>query len=419
MNYQKIEGTEYTIHIINNKKFHTTDCRVYFTENVTKELITYRNALISVLTYATKNYNTKEKLIKRCQDLYSLVPVASSNRNGNLLTTKFSLSTVNSSYIEKNNLLENILLLKEIILNPLVENDAFSSKYFDITKRELESETKTIIEEPRLYANLELLKLINEDSNIMSGYSDLDILDKMDEKSLYQSYFEMLHHSKIDIFISGNISNSKEIIKVIKDNFIFNNNDYDLKEAMIVHNNKLTNPVFKDEIKNYQQSKLSMGYKMYNLTDFENRYVSFVFNDLLGGGANSLLMRYVREEKSLCYYINSFSNRMDNILIINSGINKENENVVINMIHEVINDIMNGKFSLKDLNEAKMEILYALSNVYESNRNIIEYYYGINIFKSDDINTKIKMIKKVSKEDIIAFAKKINLEGVFFLKGDL
>ena len=36
MNYQKIEGQGYNIHIINNKKFHRTDCSIYFTENVTK-----------------------------------------------------------------------------------------------------------------------------------------------------------------------------------------------------------------------------------------------------------------------------------------------------------------------------------------------------------------------------------------------
>ena len=79
MNYQKIKGVGCDIHIINNNKFHTTECRIYFTENVNKELITYRNALISVLTYATNTYNTKEKLIKRCQDLYSLVPVFGQN----------------------------------------------------------------------------------------------------------------------------------------------------------------------------------------------------------------------------------------------------------------------------------------------------------------------------------------------------
>lgn len=416
MDYQKITGTGCNIHIINNKKFHTIDCRIYFTENVSKELITYRNALISILTYATKNYDTKEKLIKRCQDLYSLVPVSSSIRNGNLLATKFSLSTVNSSYIKENNLIDNILLLKEIILNPLVDNNQFLKKYFDITKRELEMETKTISEEPRLYANIELLKIIGEDK-IISGYSDLDILSKMDEKKLYQSYLDMISNSRIDIFISGNIKNNKEIIKVIKDNFIFKNNIC-LKEPVITHNKK-NKLIYKEEVKDYQQSKLSIGYKMFDLTDYENRYVSFVFNNMFGGGANSLLMRLIREENSLCYYINSYSNRMDNILIVNSGIDKDNYELVVKMINEVIQRIINGDFTNKELNEAKMEILFGLSTIYESNRNIVECYYGINVFNSHDVDTKIEMIKKVSKEDIISFAKKLNMEAIFFLKGDL
>ena len=419
MNYKKIEGSNYTIHIINNKKFHTIDCRIYFTENVTKELITYRNALINILTYATKNYDTKAKLIKKCQDLYSLSPVASSLRNGNLLTTKFSLSTIDSHYIDKNNLIDNLLLLREVILNPLVLNNAFDKKYFNITKKELEMETKTIEEEPRLYANLKLLKLLDKDEKIISGYSDLKILKEMTEKKLYQSYLEMLKNSKIDIFISGNIKNEKEIIHAIQDNFDFKSNNYKLNNAMIIHNakdNKVTN---KEEIKKYQQSKLSVGFKFFNLTDFENRYVSFVFNNLFGGGANSLLMRYVREENSLCYYINSYSNRMDNILIVNSGINKENKNLVINLIKEVLDNIKQGKFSLNDVKQSKMEILYNLSNIFESNRNIIEYYYGRNIFNSAEYNTKVKMIKKVSKEDIINYANKLNMEAIFFLKGDL
>ena len=418
MDYQIIHSKECDIHIINNKKFHTIDCRICFTENVNKELITYRNALITILTYATGNYDTKSKLIKRCQDLYSLSPVASSIRNGNLLTTKFSISTINSSYIESDNLKDNILLLKEIIFNPLVKDNKFSKKYFSITKKELEMETKTISEEPRLYANIELLKLISHDEKIISGYSDLDILNKMDEKKLYQSYLDMIHNSKIDIFISGNIKNKKELIKTIEENFIFNSNKIKLDNPVITHE-EIIKPIKKEETKDYQQSKLSIGYKIYNLTDFENRYVSFVFNNLLGGGANSLLMRYVREENSLCYYINSYTNRMDNILIINSGINKENYDTVIKLTDEVMDNIINGEFTNKDVSDAKMEILYSLASIFENNRSIIEYYYGMSVFNSHDIDTKIKMINKVTKEDIMKFASKIKKAGVFFLKGDL
>ena len=418
MNYQKIECKGYDIHIINNKKFHTINCRICFTENSNKELITYRNLLMNVLTSATKKYDTKEKFIKECQELYSLSPVASTVRNGKIQTTKFSISTINSSYISSNNLIENILLLKEIVLNPLVIDNKFSSKYFNVTKRELEAETKTIIEEPRLYANIELLKLIDKEELLSTGYCDLDILKEIDEKKLYQSYLEMITDSKIDIFISGNIKNTKEVIKVIKDNFNFNSNTK-LDNPLIIYKDKLNKPITKSETKNYQQSKLSVGYKLYDLTDFENRYVSFVFDNMLGGGANSLLMKYIREEKSLCYYINSYSNRLDNILIINSGINKENYKVVLDAINKIITDIKNGKFTLKALNESKMEVLYSLSNIFESNHSIIEYYYGQSVFNSSDINTKMKMIKKVSSEDIINYANKLNVEGIFFLEGDL
>ena len=417
MQYKKIECPNYDIHLIKNNSFHTINFKVYFTSNVSKENITYYNFLVSILTSATKVYDTKEKLMKKCQDLYSLSPIASLNRNGNLLTCKFGISTVNSKYIEKDHLQDNLLLLKEILFNPLVENNMFNEKYFNIIKQELVNETKTIPEEPRLLANIKLLELINRGkNNIMTSYCDMEILNKIDRSNLYQKYLELINNSKIDIFISGNIKETNKLIDFIKDNFTFTNK-VSIKEGIIIH--KPSELLVKEECGNYQQSKLSIGYKFYNLTDYENRYVSFVFNTLIGGGANSLLMRNIREEKSLCYYINSYSNRLDNIMIINSGIKKENYEVVLESINKILNDIIDGKFTTKDLKESKMEVLYNLSNIFESNHSIIEYYYGQSVLNSTDINTKIKMINKISKDDIIDYAKKLNMEGIFFLEGDL
>ena len=418
MDYKKIECSEYDIHIIENKNFHTIDFKICFTSNVSLENITYYNFLVSILTYATKKYDTKEKLIKKCQDLYSLYPSASTHRNGNLLTCKFGISTVNSKYIEKNNLYDNILLLKEILLNPLVEDNKFNEKYFNVTMQELINETKTIPEEPRLLANINLLKLLNKNNNLYSNYCDLDILKSITREKLYQKYLELIHDSKIDIFVTGNISDINKVTKFIKDNYGFNNKSIRLQNNIISHSkpNKL---ITKELDGKYSQSKLSIGYKLFNLDEYENRYVAFVFNNLLGGGANSLLMRYIREEKSLCYYINSYYNRLDNILIINSGINKKNYKEVVKLQKEIFKSVLNGQFSEEDLNESKMELLFELSNVYENNRNIIDYYYGRCIFNSDDLDYKIKMINKVSKEDIMNLCDKIELDSIFFLKGDL
>ena len=418
MDYKKIETEEYNIHIIKNNSFHTIDFRVYFTSNVTKENITYYNFLVSILTSATKNYDTKEKLIKKCQDLYSLYPTALLHRNGNLLTCKFGISTVNSKYIE-DNLYDNILLLKEILLNPLVENNEFNKKYFDITMKELVNETKTIPEEPRLLANIKLLELLNrKENNLLTNYCDMEILNKIDRSNLYQKYLELMHDNKIDIFIAGNIKDIEKVTKFIKDNFTFNNQYSKLNNGMIIHNkpNKL---LTKELEGNYSQSKISIGYKFYNLSEYENRYVAFVLNNIFGGAANSLLMRYIREEKSLCYYINSYYNRLDNVIIINSGINKKNYEEVLKSQKEVFNKLIEGKFTKRDLSDAKEELLFDLSNVYENNRNIIDYYYGRSVFNSEELDKKIKMVKNVSKEDIMNLAKKLELNAVYFLKGDL
>ena len=418
MEYKKIECSNYDIHLINNNSFHTINFKIYFTSNVSKENITYYNFLVSILTSSTKKYDTKEKLMKKCQDLYSLSPIASLTRNGNLLTCKFGISTVNSKYIEKDHLLDNLLLLKEILFNPLVEDNMFCEKYFNITKQELVNETKTIPEEPRLLANIKLLELINRGkNNIMTSYCDMEVLNKINRSNLYQKYLELLNNSKIDIFISGNIKEANKLIKFIQDNFSFKNKVL-INNGIIIHD-KPSKLLVKEECGDYQQSKLSIGYKFYNLTDYENRYVGFILNNIIGGGSNSLLMRYIREEKSLCYYINSYYNRLDNVLIINSGINKKNYEEVIKNQEEVFKKVANGEFTEEDIKEAKEELLFELSNVYEKNSSIIEYFYGRDIFSSDDLDTKIKMINKVSKEDIMKLTKKIEINGVFLLKGDL
>lgn len=419
MDYKKIKTDNYTIHLINNKKFHTIEFRIFFTENVSEELITYRNALVNILTYATSKYDTKKKLIKECQDLYSLYPSSISLRNGNLLSTRFGISTIKSKYINEDNLKENILLLKEIILNPLVKDGAFLEKYFNIVKKELETESNTIIEDPRLYASLELLKILNDGGVIYSGYTDLNILNKMTAHTLYESYLLMLKNSKIDIFVSGDISNPNKIIDIIKNNFIFKDNKPLIKDGLVIHERNKKQVNYKEETRNFSQSKLVMGYKLYDLTDDENRYVSFVFNNLLGSGVNSLLMRDIREEKSLCYYINSHINRLDNIMMISSGINKGNYEEVVKLTKEIINKVIDGNFSDGDLADSKMEILFSLSSVLESNRSIIEYYYGMEMFHSAVIEERMKKIENIKKEDIMEFAKKIEMKAIFFLKGDL
>ena len=419
MEYKKITCDNYNLHLIKNNRFHTIDLKIFFTENVSKELITYRNVLIDILIHSTKKYSTRKALYRKSQSLYSISPVASSMRYGNYLCTKFGISILNSMYINQDNIYENIDLLKEIVLNPLVENKSFNDKNLDVIKDALKAETETICEDPRLYANISMLELMGKKENYnLTGYSDIEILKEVNGKNLYKSYLDMLKKSKIDIFIAGNIKDVDKIIKKIQNTFNFKN-QYNLVNPINIHSLKRKEYQFFCEKKDYLQSKISIGCKLYNLTEFEFKYVLPLFCGLLGSDSNSLLMQEVREKNSLCYYITSYINKLDNILVINSAMKKENYEKVIQIVQETLNLIKQGKFTKKKIYASKKEYITEINSFKNSNNGYIEYILGREIFKTDELKTRIKMIKKITKEDIINVANKMLIDTIFYLEGNL
>ena len=418
MEYKKIELDEYNIHFIKNENFHSINCNIMFTQNVTKELITYQNVLINVLTHSTKKYDTNIELVRKCQELCLIRPTASTTRYGNLYSTSFGISILDPKYYHESSLFDGLLLLKEILLNPLVSHQSFKQEIVDFIKNEEKAYVIREREDPRSYANIRLLELMGEDNYALTGYSDLEILEEVTIKSLYRFYQKMIKESKIDIFIAGDIDNYKELKTFIKNNFIFNNHAIKLNEACTYHLDVDNEHLFKENI-NYRQSKIALGLKFTNLSSYENKYIVSALNTLIGGNNDALLMKRVREEKGLCYYIGSYASRLDNILIINSGIKKKDYEEIIKTIREIFHDLEKGLFSNDLLKKMKLELLEKLSSINENNINLIYYFYGQEVLHSDDILTKKEKIAHITKKDIQNIIKKVELDTIFWLEGDL
>lgn len=130
------------------------------------------------------------------------------------------------------------------------------------------------------------------------GY--VEDLEKITEKELYKYYKEMLKNCKIDIFVSGKINNiqAKQIIEQ-------NENIKKLlprKEIITNQENIQTikEPQTIKEQMDVTQGKLVIGLNIEE-KDQASKYVSLLYNMILGGGANSKLFQNVREKASLAY----------------------------------------------------------------------------------------------------------------------
>lgn len=417
MEYIKRELGSYKLHMIKTDKFKTIKVKVSFRRPILKEEVTIRNILSQILVQTTNKYKTKRELAIKAQDLYAATISSSNSRIGNYINTDIILSVLNDRYTEDGNFSLAIDFLYDIIYDPNVIDNSFDKEQLEIIKTSAKTELESEKEDSNYYSILRLHEIMdaNNPSSIkMSGY--VEDLDSIDGDKLYEYYKEVLKKDLMDIFVIGNID-FKEIEKLIKSKF----NIKTFKKSRKAYYVSETKPRLRKRIVSEKddnnQSKLAIGARINNLTMYEKNYPLTLYNIILGGGEDSKLFRNVREKNSLCYYINSVPQKLDNILLIRAGIDKKNVKKTISLVEKEMNNMKRGKITENDLVYAKEFFTTAMESLKESQTSIMEHYYLMDLLKTDDIDTRIKKMEKVTISEIVKVAKKVKIDTIYCLEG--
>lgn len=416
---EKIIDLKYgKLHLIKTKKFRTINIKVVLKDQIRKEDITKRNFLTDYLVLTTKKYNTKRKLTLKTQELYSLFLSAYNTRLGNFLVTKFALSFLDPKYTEDSMLEESIDLLHEVIFNPNVKNGMFQEEFFNVIKKDIKMEIETVKENSRLYTNIKMLEKLGYDKPYSyRGFGYLEDLEKITTKNLYEYYKEFLKTAAIDIYVCGNFDDER-MINLIKEKLDFKTFKKDKCNILIGPEKVRVKPQEFIEESEFSQSKLSIGCKIGELSDFQFKYVLNIYNMILGGGFNSKFMQEIREKNSLAYYITSSINKADSVMLIQSGISYKNYHKVVTQVKNIMKKVTKGDISEEDIKNAKLEYLSILEETNDNIENVIESKIVQDLLDLDDFSIRIEKIKQVTKEDIIAVAKKIKIDTIYLLKGE-
>ena len=152
--------------------------------------------------------------------------------------------------------------------------------------------------------------------------------------------------------------------------------------------------------------------------DFEKKYVSNIYNILLGGSSDSILMRDVREASSLVYYINSTIIKADNLLIINAGCDAKNYQKIVDLVFASLQKIAISDFSDDDMNKAINEYISAIDTTLTSKTALLNVMMSTYFFKNDPLEMRKEEVLKVTKDMIVSFAKTIKVDTIYLLKGE-
>ena len=417
MEYIKYELGAYNLNVIKTNNFKTVRVEVKFRNVVKKEEITLRNLLKMVLIESTKKFDTERKFVIESEELYDLKLSSTTSRVGNFTTLSFNLTFLNEEYTEKGLHNKSLDFLMEVLFNPNVSNNKFDSLSFNNCVNKLEKSIMGRKDNKTKYSIFALLQHMGDYAYSYDQYGYLSDLKNIDEAKLYEYYKKVLMNDLVDVYVIGNVD-SNEIKEYFINNFKINSFKKEKMNVLIdeVLPRKRVK-VFKEE-DDVNQTKIAIGLRFNDVSEYERKYVLYVYNEILGGSGNSLLFDTVREKNSLAYYINSIAQGYDNLLIIYTGIDKDRVDLGLKLIKKTIKDIEKGEFTSDMFNNAINMITSSLKLSLETQPSVINNYYAMNILNSDDINTRISKFEKVTKEDVINFSKKIKMDTIFLLEGD-
>lgn len=417
MEYNKHNIGPYQLHTIKTKKFKTISVLLNFKRPLRKEEITKRSFLNLILIQATKNYPTRRLLSIRVEELYGLdiANFIQQDINNNSLT--FFLSMLNEKWTAPGMYEAGLSFLGELIFNPNLNGNKFCEKTFNVVKQELKNRLNGLKDNKREYAQIRMLEEMDRNEGIPYRAGYLEDLETITPTNLYEYYLSVLKSDLVDIFILGDIDVNKTK-KIIKDIIPINTIKRETKHLTREHYKIRKRLRIVKEQDDINQAKLVIGCKLTKLTSFEKRYVMLILVRVLGGSGYSKLFRSVREKQSLAYYVNCQYEYLNQLLIIEAGINQADFPKTLYYVKKELQQMVKGNITKEELITAQSEYISTVQLILDNPETLINAYLTQELLKTVSLAQYIENVKKVTINDLKKVSKKLKIDTVYLLYGD-
>lgn len=384
------------------------------------EMNTAENTVLSsFLVHSTKDLNTLSKLNAKLEELYGAMLSGNISKFGESYKLQFSIGCIDDrlSLDGESVITQSLDLLLSAVFNPLADDSGFSQKQLETEIRLAVEDIESEINDKRSYALTRMLEIMCEDEPY--GITRAEILEnvkKVTSKSLLSAWKDLLLKGTVQLNVIGNIDKSVCEQKICAAFDSLTKREPVSEQTVFVE--EAEDITEKTEELDMNQSKLVIGFRTGMKNENDNFYAERIMTDVFGGGPYSRLFMNVREKLSLCYYCSARLLRQKGILVIQSGIEKENKQKVIDEIYRQLEIMKNGEFSDEDFDASKRAICDAYKG-FNDTPDGLDVYYGMQL--SGEIVTPQQAIEefmKVTKEDVTKAAKKLTVDTIYMLSGN-
>ena len=419
MKYNLKKEKNYNLHTITTDNFR--DCHFSLAFNMkfdAKKAVAF-SLLSDILTDCSKNYPTSKYVIRHIDESFILDFYGTFSKTNNMMQAFIICDYIDPKYIDDKKYLDNVFkFIFDMLKNPLIIDNGFEEKNFEIVKQRFLSRLKSVAMDNHYIALYNAYKLFAPNTPLSFSFNDiLDYINNITREELYDFYKELITKSTVDIFITS--STNKDILtKKISKYYPFDTKGGKVENKELVVKSRLI-PKKKTLKKPYKQSTIVAILNIENITDFEREFVLAYYNNILNqAGLSSKLYQSMREEAHICYGVSTNYIEKCNSLLIQSTIKVGEEKKAISLIKKAIKDMKNN-ISNKEYIGAYYAYQSSLTQMVDSlgaiNRLYMNMFYG----NYSTYEKKQSNFKKIKIEDIYNLAKRVKLNTIFVLKGDI
>ena len=378
------------------------------------------NALIpAVLLRGTENSPDLRSITLRLDDLYGASVGALVRRTGDIQSTGLSCGFIDDRFTLEGDAVfaPTLRFLEEILLDPVTVDGVFCADYVASEKQNLIWTLESQRNDKRSYASNQLLKqLCKEDSYGIPRLGEIADVEAITPEGLYTHYRKVLEESPVHVFYVGS-AEAETVAQALRPMLSrLAKHPVTLPPQTGLNIGEFTR---REETLDVAQGKLGMGF----VTPITLRHPAYaamqVCNTIFGAGMTSKLFMQVREKMSLCYDIGSGFHGSKGILTVFAGIEFDKEEIVREEILHQLQEIICGNITELEMAAAK-EALLSMLRSYHDSPGAIEGYYASAAISGIGMDTARFMaaVEAVTPEDVVEAAKTLQLQSVYFLKGD-
>ncbi len=409
------------LNYISMTKLKTTSVGVYIHRPLNEHNASYNALLSLVLKSASRQYPSMEAIAESLDDLYGATMGSAVLKMGEDHIIYFDAETISDKYAPDGEaLLSGLLkLLMSVIFDPKITDDGFDSRIVEQERKNAIDRIDAFINDKRQYASnrCQAETARGTDFAIMR-FGNKEIISKITSGELYDYYKSIINSSLIDIYVCGDtdIEKSAETIREYTNTMSFSKGEF-IRTDIITREVTAINNVT-DTMK-VAQGKLAMGYLTNIKPDDSDYYSLVVLNSVFGAGAHSKLFNNVREKLSLAYYASSQLDKFKGMLIVNAGIEFENFEKARDEVMLQLEEIKRGNISDHEFESSINAIVNTCNSYYDDQRALASFYLSEELTQTRrTLDGYIENIKKVTPQSVAEVAGKLQLDTVYFLKGE-